>query len=272
MKSVSESLRLVVCSVLALVIAEVADNSAAQAQTRRSSDAPQQSVKIEPYKGPPIYLPEAEQIAKPTIVSRETIPEKYEDGKIRIERDVAHFSDNNFTADGKYREFHPNGKPFVEGQFTDGRQQGEWTYYFENGQVNRKVTYKDGKLDGKWDIFRADGTLSAKRSFKDGQRDGDWATYDSTGKQPLSEEHFAGGKETGVWKVWYPNGQLKQQAEFKDGKREGASAEWDDKGKKLVDANWKDNKPDGTITRYFADGKTVVQTYKDGRLESETKQ
>ena len=232
----------------------------AQAQAGQSGGP--ESVKVEPYTGPPIYLPEAEQIAEPTIVSRETIPEKYEDGTIRIEREVAHFSDNNFAADGKYREFHPNGKPFVEGQFADGRQQGEWTYYFENGQVNRKATYKDGKLDGQWDIFRADGTLSAKRAFKDGLRDGDWVTYDATGKQPLTEEHFAGGKEDGVWKVWYPNGQLKQQATFKDGKREGASAEWDDKGQKLFDANWKDNKLDGTITRYFADGKTVVQTTK----------
>lgn len=231
------------------------------------------TTKIEPYTGPPVYLEEPEQIAKPTIVTRESIPEKYEDGKtLRIEREVAHYSDNNFAADGKYREYYPTGKPFIEGQFANGRQTGEWTYYFDNGQVNRKATFNDGKPNGSWEVHRADGTLAAKRGFKDGLRDGDWITYDATGKQPLTEEHYVNGEEDGVWKVWFPSGKLKQQAGFKIGKRTGMSAEWDDKGQKLIEAEYSDGKLNGTATRYFADGKTTVQKYKDGRFVSESKQ
>src|SRR5258706_344380 len=89
-----------------------ADSKPAAAGAAASSDTPSQdSVKIEPYKGPPIYLEEQEQVAAPTLVTRENVPEKYDDGKIRVERDVAHYSDNNIAADGKYREYHPNGKP-----------------------------------------------------------------------------------------------------------------------------------------------------------------
>jgi antitoxin component YwqK of YwqJK toxin-antitoxin module len=243
------------------------------ASSSLSDSAPHEGIKIEPYTGPPIYLEEQEQVAAPTIVTRENLPEKYDDGKtMRVEREVAHYSDNNFAADGKYREYHPNGKPFIEGQFKAGRQTGEWTYYFENGQVNRKATYVDGKPNGSWEVFRADGTLSAKRGFKDGVRDGEWITYDATGKQPLAEEHYANGEEDGVLKVWFPNGKLSKQVSFKNGKREGASTEWDDKGQKLVDAEWRDNKLNGTATRYFPDGKTIVQKYKAGRFESELKQ
>lgn len=243
------------------------------AGTSGSASANQESVKIEPYTGPPIYLEEAVQVAAPTTVSKETLREKYDDGTtVRVEREVAHYSDNSFAADGNYREFHPNGKPFIVGQFRKGRQQGEWVYYFENGQVNRKATYSDGKPNGSWEIFRADGTLSAKRGFKDGLRDGEWIAYDATGKQPLTEEHYLSGEEDGVWKVWFPNGKLKQQAGFKQGKRQGTSAEWDDEGKKLVEAEYTDNKLNGTATRYFADGKTIVQTYKDGKFVSESKQ
>jgi antitoxin component YwqK of YwqJK toxin-antitoxin module len=242
------------------------------ASTDAADNSTDNSVKIEPYRGPPIFLDEQEQVAKPTIVSRDNLPEKYDDGKtIRVEREVARYSDNNFAADGKYREYYPSGKPFIEGQFKEGRQVGDWTYYFENGQVNRKATFTDGKTNGSWEIHREDGTLSAKRGFKDGVRDGDWITYDSTGKQPLSEEHYANGKEDGVWKVWYPNGKLKQQATFKNGKREGTSAEWNDKGDKLIEAEYADNKLNGTATRYLPDGKKVTQTYKDGRFVSETK-
>jgi antitoxin component YwqK of YwqJK toxin-antitoxin module len=275
MKAVFGGWRLIGVFTVALVVGQAgwstpclaADPPAAADKTN------QDSVKIEPYTGTPIYLDEAEQVAEPKIVTRETLREKYDDGTtIRVEREVAHYSDNNLGADGIYREFHPNGKPFIEGKFRNGRQEGDWTYYFDNGQVNRKATYQDGKPHGSWEVFRADGTLSAKRGFKDGLRDGDWITYDATGKQPLTEEHYVSGEPDGVWKTWFANGKLRQQGGFKKGKRDGMSDEWDDKGNKLLEANFTENKLNGTLKRFFADGKTIVQTYKDGKFVSETKQ
>jgi antitoxin component YwqK of YwqJK toxin-antitoxin module len=244
--------------------------------SRRAGDASaksaQDSVKIEPYTGPPIFLDEAEQIAKPKIVTHDTRKENYEDGKtLRVERVLALYSDNSFAADGGYREFYPNGKPFVTGQFKEGRQVGEWTYYFEDGQVNRKTNYSNGKLDGSWEVFRADGTLAAKRSFKDGERDGEWITYDATGKQKLSEEHYVKGERDGEWKSWYADGKPLRQVAFKNGKLDGKSTEWNDKGQKVIEVEYKNNQLDGTATRYLPDGKTTVQTYKEGRFISESK-
>jgi len=238
----------------------------------KPSNATPKSVKIEPYTGPAIYLDEVAQVAAPTIVGRQTLPEKYDDGSVRVEREVARYSDDNFAADGKYQEFHPNGKPFIEGQFKEGRQVGDWTYYFENGQVNRKATYVDGKPNGSWEVHRADGTLAAKRSFKDGLRDGEWVTYDATGKQQLTEEHYAGGKEDGEWKFYFPNGKPRQQASFKNGKRDGQSTEWDEKGQKVIEASYKEGKLDGTVTRYLPEGKKVVNIFKEGKFVSESKE
>jgi antitoxin component YwqK of YwqJK toxin-antitoxin module len=231
----------------------------------------QEAIKIEPYKGPPIFLDEPERVnVESRVVSRETIKEKLGDG--RIEREVARFSDDSFAADGAYREFHPNDKPFIEGQFVKGRQEGEWKYYFENGQLNRKVTYKNGKQNGTWEVFRADGTIQAKRGFKDGLRDGEWTTYDATGKQTLTEEHYASGERDGVWKSWYPNGQQKLQVGFKKGKYDGVSIEWDDKGQKRLEAEYSDNKLNGTLTRWLPDGRKIVQKYDNNRLVSESKE
>ncbi len=231
----------------------------------------QESIKIEPYTGKPIFLDEPEKVVvAPAVTSKETIKEKLGDG--RVERDVAHYSDNNFAADGSYKEFHPNDKAFIEGQFSKGRQEGEWKYYFDNGQLNRKVTYKNGKPNGTWEIHRADGTLQAKRGFKDGIRDGEWITYDETGKKPLAEEHYADGVEDGVWKTWFPSGQLKLQVSFKSGKRNGTSVEFDEKGQKVVEAEYSDGKVHGTATRWLPDGRKIVQTYDAGKLTSESKQ
>jgi antitoxin component YwqK of YwqJK toxin-antitoxin module len=244
---------------------------AADPPPRGSSSGGQDSVKIEPYKGPPIFLAEPEKLTvTPTIVTRETVKNKLGDG--RVEQEVAHYSDNNVAADGSYKEFHPNGKVFIEGQYRKGRQEGEWKYYFDNGQLNRKATFKDGKPNGSWEINRADGTLQAKRGFKDGLRDGEWITYDDSGKKPKSEEHYIAGEEDGVWKTWYPNGQLKQQVGFKNGKRHGTSTEFDDKGKKILEAEYVDGKLNGTATRWFPDGRKITQTYETGKLKSESKQ
>jgi antitoxin component YwqK of YwqJK toxin-antitoxin module len=230
-----------------------------------------ESVKVEPYKGPAILLDEPEKVkVVPTIVTKQTLKEKLGAGS--VEREIAHYSDNSIAADGSYKEFHPNGKPFIEGQFKKGRQEGEWKYYFDNGQLNRKMTFKDGKPNGSWEINRADGTLQYKRGFKDGMRDGEWIDYDAAGKQPLKEEHYVSGQEDGVWKTWFPNGQQRQQAGFKKGKRDGASMEFDDKGKKVLEAEWAGGKLKGIATRYLPDGKKITQIYEAGKLKSESKQ
>ena len=228
------------------------------------------SVKIEPYTGPPIFLDEAEQVAEPTIINQDTLTEKYKDGKARIERQIATFSDNHFEADGAYREYYPNGQLFVAGTYSRGRQNGEWTFYYENGQLNRKAAFKDGKPDGMREVYRADGTLSAKRGFSEGLRDGEWITYDATGEKPIAEERYDKGKPDGIWKYWHPNGQLRQQLAIKQGVRHGLYTEWDDKGTKVFEATFAEGKLHGTATRWFPNGRKTVQQYEDGKLVSQS--
>jgi antitoxin component YwqK of YwqJK toxin-antitoxin module len=231
-----------------------------------AQETAKERVTVKPYTGPPIYLDEPEQVTEPTIMRHETNTEKFKDGKVRIERQIAFFSDNHFEADGAYKEYYPNGQLFVEGTYSRGRQHGEWTFYFDNGKLNRKAIYKEGKPDGPRDVLRADGTLSSKRGFADGLRDGDWITYDASGKNPTAEEHYVKGKPDGVWKYWYPNGKQARQITLKEGKKHGVYTEWDDKGEKRLEANFADDKQHGTTTRWFTDGRKMVQEYDNGKL------
>ncbi len=249
---------------------------AAEGDPKASDDKPagtvEERVKIKPYTGPAILLDEAEKVAAPTIVSREPVRDKYDSGKMRVEREIAKYSDNHIEADGFYREYYPSGQIFVDGQFKKGRQEGDWTYYYESGKENRKATYKNGQPHGAWEIRRADGTLSAKRGFHEGLRDGEWIIYDETGEKPLREEHYDKGKKDGTWKVWFPSGKVRQEVVFKQDKQEGMSVEWGEDGKKRAEISYKDGKPDGTATAWLPDGRTVVQEFKDGKLISEAKQ
>jgi len=232
----------------------------------------QESTTIKPYTGPPIFLDEPETPPPAALVEKRVDSDKYPDGKIRYERQIARYSDDRFVADGFYREFYPNGQKFAEGQYKNGRQVGTWSYWHDNGQEHRTATYKDGQPDGRWEVHNADGAVVAKRGFKNGKRDGTWVIYDDTGKQPLREEVYTAGKANGVWKVWFPSGQMKTQVGIKDGVRHGAYNEWDEKGNKRGELNFVDGKVDGTATLWGAEGQKVIQHYDNGKLLKETRE
>ena len=251
------------CTITVFVLAAAGSLFCASAGAQNQS---LEGEKIAPYTGPPVYLDEPEQKPAATLVERQVVTDKYEDGTVRVEREIARYSDDRRTADGKYREFYPQGKLFVEGEYRAGAQHGEWTYWHENGTKNRTATYKNGKPDGSWEVFRADGTLEAKRSYKEAKRDGTWIYYDETGEKPLGEEQYTDGKANGLWKAWFPSGQLKKQIGFKMGVRDGEALEWNEEGKKRVEVTYVEGKPHGPATVWAPDGRKFVQVYEQGKI------
>ncbi len=239
--------------------------TAADADTQAAADSA-----VQPYTGPPVYLDEPETIVPPALVEHQKITDKYPGGEVRYERQIARFSDNHFEADGFYREYYRNGQLFAEGQYRRGRQNGEWTYYHENGQLDRKVTFEAGLPEGQVDVYRDDGTLSAKRSFANGKRSGEWTVYDDTGEMKLREEHYRDGKPDGQWQSWYPSGQLERQVPFKDGDRHGVANEWNEDGSPRAEVSYNNGKLDGVSKVWLSDGRTIVRTYDQSQLVSES--
>lgn len=250
------------------------DNSAlASSSPSRDSedDAERESVEIKPYKGPPVFLPDAGEPLPATIVEeRRTVTQKYPDGSPQIERQVTRYSDERLVNDGAYREYFPNGQIFVEGAYEKGDQQGQWTYWHDNGQKNRTVNYTNGVPDGSWEVYRRDGSLEAKRSFVNGSRNGEWTVYDTNGNDPLRIMNFKDGKRHGEWKEWFAPGLQKNESNFVDGLREGPATEWDAEGNKRALANYKGGKLHGEVIRWSVDGKEFKQEYDNGRLVGES--
>jgi len=227
-------------------------------------------VEIEPYKGPPIFLDEPPQPPPATIVEKsKTFTDNYEDGSVKIERQVTRYSDDRLVNDGTFKEYFPNGQIFVEGTYNEGVLDGDWKYWFENGQLNRAVTYKNGVPHGSWEVYREDGSLHSKRSFKDGLRHGEWIQYNEAGDNPLRKLTYEEGQPDGMWEEWYPSGLKKAEYQFVDGVRQGTATEWDEEGNKRAQAEYKDGKFHGQVIRWTSDGKKLVLTYEDGKLKSE---
>lgn len=254
-------------TLLCLVI--VAGATPAFAQNRPNGKN-QKNLTIEPYKGKPIFLDEGEAPPEPRIVQpRTTMTDKYEDGKPRIEREVAKYSDDTYVSNGVYKEYYQSGQLFVAGEFDLGARTGEWVFYHENGEVAKKVKYESGRPDGKIEVRREDGTLEAQREFNDGRRVGDWYVYADDGEQKLREAHYADGKATGVWKQWYPSGQLWRETPFKEGERHGLAKEWKPDGSKLAEVNFSAGKRDGLAVGWTAEGEKMERRFEDGKLSFE---
>lgn len=220
----------------------------------------------------PIYLDEPEPTPPPKVSRPGVIPEKYEDGSMRIERHVLQLSDDQIVNHGLYTEFYRNGKKFAEGNFDMGVHDGEWTFWHDNGQIAKKVNFKKGKPDGSWEVFRADGSLLAKKQYKDGQRTGDWITYFEDGKTPKIESKFVDNLIDGVRVTYFDNGKQRQKAIFKMGVLDGLMIEWDEEGNKIGEANFQDGKLDGKLIRWGADGTKYEQSFRNNAVVKDKQQ
>lgn len=213
-----------------------------------------------------IYLDEPTPSPEPTVAKEGPVKEPYDDGKVRVERNVRLLSDNQVVNHGKYTEYYRNGQKFAEGNFDSGVHDGPWSYWHENGQLAKTVIFKKGAPEGAWDIFRADGTLQAKKGYKAGKRDGAWVTYYDDGKTPKIEQNFVDGKLSGPRKTYFASGKTRQEASFADGVLDGKMTEWDEAGRKLAEATFDKGMLNGTLVRWGADGSASEQTYRENKL------
>jgi antitoxin component YwqK of YwqJK toxin-antitoxin module len=213
-----------------------------------------------------IYLDELDPVPPPTVVTTGKVQDKYEDGSIRIDREVLKLSDDQLVNHGVFTEYYPNGQKFAEGSYNNGVHDGSWTFWHDNGQVCKTVTFVDGQADGTWEVFRADGTLQAKRTYKGNLRDGEWTTYHPDGTTPRAVDAYVEGKHEGPSRHYFANGQMQREMTYKDNLLEGVMTEWDESGRKLAEVNLTAGQRDGKFIIYRPDGTTVEHTYKNGRL------
>ena len=213
-----------------------------------------------------VYLDEPTPAPEPTVAQEGPVKEPYDNGKVRVERNVRLLSDNQVVNHGKYTEYYRNGQKFTEGNFDGGVHDGPWSYWHENGQLAKTINFQKGSPDGTWDVFRADGTLQAKKAYKAGKRDGSWVVYHEDGKTPKIEQTFVDGAVSGLRKTYFPSGKNRQEANFTNGQLDGKMTEWDESGRKIAEATFEQGKLNGTLVRWGADGSTSEQNYRDNRM------
>lgn len=180
----------------------------------------------------------------------------YHNGVITGEGNV--LDDGN--KDGWWKEFFNDGSLKAEGNYEDGKSNGEWKFNYLNGKMEQTGKFnKQGKPDGKWKWFYEDGNLLREENYRNGLRDGILSEYDEDGKL-IQEGEFVNGSEDGPW--FYLTGDDYVKGSYRDGLRTGiwytySLQKHDDKTDSLLmfKGNFIDDLPDGKHTWYWDNGK-----------------
>lgn len=183
-------------------VSDDGDQEAAQQPTAEESTAEPQ--------------PEEIVVEKPVDIVTELVKERYPNGSVKVEREVAQDRDGNFVLHGVYRQYDERGALICEGRHEQGQAVGLWKrYYAANGAALFSTPpYRD---------FQAPFTSTA--SFIDGQLEGKWIISDLK-QRKISEIEFADGQRHGKASWFYPNGTLLSQATYDKGRVHGDVMKW----------------------------------------------
>jgi antitoxin component YwqK of YwqJK toxin-antitoxin module len=83
--------------------------------------------------------------------------------------------------DGPFVVYATGGTRMIAGTYSDGKQTGEWTMWYENGERASVDHYKDGEQDGLHTSWYANGQKAIEGEYRDGKRIGVWTRWDLTG-------------------------------------------------------------------------------------------
>lgn len=207
---------------------------------------------------PPIEMSTSSDSAKPStpdaaIVGNnetETVTERYANGNIRIERQVALDAEGNYVNHGTYAEYGQNGKLLRCGEFSQGKQHGKWQQYFEDGRGR----LFSGKLEHQFV-----GPFVSEATFAEGVLHGSWRIKNHSGK--IIEWSFDRGIRSGTSTWWYPNGEKRLEVTYRNGRMDGDLREWSPEGKLISRIPFTDGRRLVKKVEWFAPGQKSYEGY-----------
>ena len=104
----------------------------------------------------------------------------------------------------------------TEGNYKNGKKEGEWIGWYHNGKHGYKGSYLNGEKEGEWIGWYENGQQSYKGKYNNGQKQSHWIYY-YDGGQKSDEGQYFNDFEDGLWIYWYENGMKKYEKIFKNG-------------------------------------------------------
>lgn len=98
--------------------------------------------------------------------------------------------------------------------YADGKPEGTFENYYPNGKIARTGTFINGHMQDSSTIYNPDGTIFAKRFYKDDEKDGQQNYYFKNGALEYFVKYVM-GKKDGQANMYYQDGTLKESSLYK---------------------------------------------------------
>ncbi|MBU1717550.1 MAG: DUF3352 domain-containing protein, partial [Bacteroidetes bacterium] len=127
------------------------------------------------------------------------------------------FEEDEIPDDGNYQDMTPDDIVLVEGNISEGKQDGEWKYFYNNGMVKGVVTFSEGIPVGKLTFYYNTGEVLAELEYDDeGNIDEEYREFYTSGSKK-AVIRYRRGKTDGKALYYYDNGSVKIEGEFNKG-------------------------------------------------------
>lgn len=156
-------------------------------------------------------------------------------------------TDKSGKKQGKWIKKDKYERVVYEGNFKDGKPDGEFRYYYDNKELKTLSVYS------------ANGTVCRTKHF-------------FPGGILMAEGKYVNEKRDSVWKFYNAPNALVSEESFKEGKKHGYEKNYNGKGKLVEEKNWKDSLLNGVWRKFYEDGAVQQEgNYIAGKLEGEMK-
>lgn len=160
--------------------------------------------------------------------------------------------------EGIYKEFTPNGKPYLEYEYIKGDLVA---YKFVDDQG--KILVNERKQNKKFNYrgHHSNGVLSTEGIYRvEGGKEGEWNYFDVYGNL-LSRENYAGGLQTGADEQYFSNGSLETRYQVKEGVQHGYFEDYYITGIMARQGYVKNDLKDRVWLTYYPDGTLEFRNY-----------
>jgi antitoxin component YwqK of YwqJK toxin-antitoxin module len=140
-------------------------------------------------------------------IGTEVFTERYPDGKVKVEREVALDAEGNYVNHGPWRMWSPSGQLIAEGNYEHGKRVGLWTRWHERNDspVLNQSYFRQFKPP-----------FLSQANFIDDVMDGEWVIFDA-GQKKCCQISLSHGKRDGLTIYWFPNETTARQEMYSQG-------------------------------------------------------
>jgi antitoxin component YwqK of YwqJK toxin-antitoxin module len=201
--------------------------------------------------------------------------------------------DDQGRRQGEWEGRFPNGRIRYQGQFTDDRPVGTFTYFNNDGSLRAELVHNSGVDTVNAVFFHRNRNRRATGKFLNQLRTGEWTLYSEQGVKlsqtwyqndvphgattmffpsglPAERVHYSEGRKHGEWQQFYENGQKRLTAHHQNGMLSGVFNVFHENGHPLLTAQYLENLPQSLWRYYTAQGELIRERYyKNGVLERE---